>query len=481
MVFSPTYVVGVAAAVALPLLLWRHAASVVVLIALLTQWANLSAAPVTGLGDAVYDQGKVPTLLLLAVTAAVVCLVRLRSAGRLAVGRSVLVALALLSGLVLLTTIVGLNDGQSLASAINQNARPFIACAVGLAVGLGVAGLPGEERFSARTAGVALVLMATAGVAAVPLGWSADPRVSPYFIFLDSALPTFAGAAFLALIMSGRLRDWRTILVVSASLVIVLLSFRRAVWLAIAIPVVLGLLLIRNRRRMVVRLVIAALGLGVVVAVAPGLRADVYVRLTGGPASHVVNGVANPSAPAGSGGGGGSGDGPDQTAASPEQSAANVAEDSSEGHLSDMAIGWDLVKAHFWTGLGPRAKPVPGLAHQNTKVIYIHDEWLEEWVRYGPLAPLLLTALLLSFVVMAIRVMRRRGSRVPQLAAATFVLLTPLIFVLFAHFSSSARWSLMVGMAAGVLGWRQDNAGRHRVEALAHNGLPPAQSARTGD
>jgi O-antigen ligase len=143
-----------------------------------------------------------------------------------------------------------------------------------------------------------------------------------------------------------------------------------------------------------------------------------------------------------------------------------VAAESSQGHLQDIRIAWSYVRKNFWTGIGPQHPQLPGLASDKTTVLYVHNEWLQDWLRFGPGAVLLVTAFLLIVAYLGARTLAGRKAPPLQRAAAVFGLLTPICLLAFPYVSESAQWPLLLGVAAGILAAApREAAGDARVDA----------------
>ena len=456
--WPPYYPVGVLAAIALPILLARHPAALSAGTLILAQEVprRLQVGAVTSLGNESYYAGKVPLILILCCSVFVVIVFRLwpLRVGQLSTPLKVIVLTV--ATLILLALVAGFVDGQGLLSAINQNARPFIACAVGLVIGLGLRRLPGEERTTEAVAGIVLVGLTVIGVVAAAFGKTVDPRVSRYFIYYDSALPALGVVVFLALVTGRSHRDWRSIVVMAACLVLVLISFRRAVWLAATVPLAATLLLVSSRLHTLRRLAVATAGLLAALVIVPGLARDLQARLFGAPASAEAapspgprGGTADPGTAGSDSGIVGTTEG--QPPIDPAQVSGATAEGSTAGHVGDLKVGWKYVTEH-WLGIGPRTPQLPGLSAVNSKIIYIHDEWLLDWFRFGPLAPLLVSGFLALLLLMAVRLLLQPEAGTIERAAAFFALVTPVCLILFPYFTTTTRWPLLLGITAGVLG-----------------------------
>jgi O-antigen ligase len=471
---------GIIAAIVLPLVVLRLPVTAVTVIAIVAEEISPKGhyGLVTTLGNQVYlAHGKVPIILPLALTATLAAAARWWPAKFNRPG--VLDAAVLLSvaGLILLTVVVGLAHGQSLFSAANQNARPFVLLALGIIIGWSLRKLPDERTPLKAGAAISLSALLVAAAIAIPLGGSADLNVSRYFIYYDSALPTVAGAVFLALLVEpGRRWDrWRLVLLVVTPL-LVLVSFRRSVWLAAAIAFVVVVALAWIRWRNIAwRLGLASIILLAVVLPAPGFAADLGLRSAATLPVTANAATTKPSSqesagtkPAGAGGGGGvtqparsNATPPAPTNAKAEKAAQEAV--STSGHIEDIRRSWAYIRGHFWTGAGPLAPQLPGLAAATAARVYVHNELLQDWLRYGPVAPLLMTVLLAAAALLALRTLRNSDGDAIERSAAVFCLLTPICVMTAPFLSDTSRWPVLLGVAAGILVLRGGpSAGRHR-------------------
>jgi hypothetical protein len=472
MLWSPSYWVGLAAAVALPVVLGGYPLALVVVACLVAQEVNPASGydGVTTLGHQSYYAGKVPLILVLAATAAAVMVVRHRSIGLRGLGLAAKAMAAIIGALILLSIGSGLVHGQSIPSAINQNARPFLLLAIGLLVGLAGSTRPNQLRTVKLGAGLALGGLMLAAIVAVGLGQSADRRVSRYFIFYDSALSAIAAAVFLALLLHVWSYDWRPTLVMAVAAGLVVTSFRLTIWVASAVVLGLAWLLTPERTRTARRLGLAVAGLLVVLAVAPGLASDVGARLTGVAVASGNGDVATPG-PRGNTTSGGGGDptggdtpvdaGSGGAVQEPVVMGEDVVANSAKGHLRDIRVGWQYVQQHPWTGLGPQAHQPPGLSVATTSSrIYVHNEWLLTWLRFGPLGALLVTGLLTVIAGLALKTLRRPGEDVVGLTAAFLGLIAPLAMLTAPFLTTTSRWPLALGIGAGLLASREPSGRR---------------------
>jgi O-Antigen ligase len=488
-IWSPSYYVTVAAAVALPVVMGRYALATVAFFAITAREApgGRGFDYVTTLGSQIYYQGKIPAINFLAVSAILVAVVRLRRRGdRLLVRRAAWLLLGCLGALALLAFVLGIIYGQSVFSAANQNSRNFVVAAIGIVIGLLIMEFPEEIRAVKLAAVSGLGLLVVAAVFAVATGQAADDRVSRYFTYYDSALPAVATAVLGALLVSRSRLTWPAGLAMGLSLTLVLIGFRLTIWLATFVVLAFAVLLSREWTAIARRSAVSALALVACVLVLPGMRSDITSRVLGAssaaPAVSMTAPTSTTATPRGSAPPketatpGGSappketatpgGSAPPKETATPGRSAPakehvgekavghDVAAESSQGHLQDIRIAWSYVRENFWTGIGPQHPQLPGLASDKTHVLYVHNEWLQDWLRFGPGAVVLVTAFLLIIALLAIRTLAGRKAPAMHRAAAIFGLITPICLLAFPYLSESIQWPLLLGIAAGILAAR---------------------------
>jgi hypothetical protein len=414
-------------------------------------------AGMTTLGSQLYfSAGKIPLLLPVVMTAILAALSQWWPARPGRLHRTEVVLLGSAAALAGLTIVVGLADGQSAFSAVNQNARPFILVLLGIAVGASLRIYPAERKPLAWAVGTALVGLMAAAAIAIPLGGSADPTVSRYFIYYDSALPAIAAAIWLALISDHAWRwTWQRTVIAVATPLVILFSFRRTIWIAAVLALVGVVVLTRGRRAVAGRVAVVSVATAVLVLAAPGFAADLGLRsasldfqsqpvATAAPGPSGTTPKTGPPAP-------GTGPSPKATEADIGPTKAQHVADSNAGHVGDLRLGWTYVRQHLLTGVGPLSPQLPGLAAVGAERVYVHDEWLQDWLRYGPLAPLLVTVLLTAAIVLAVRALRNPESDVTVRAAAVFAVMLPACLVTAPFLSDTSRWPLLVGIAAGIL------------------------------
>ena len=239
-----------------------------------------SASPLLFLGHQVYFQNfaRISGLTL----------VVLLGLGRVAIGvrasqpRRIAALLPLGLGLYYIALLW--DQGTSLTTAINQDARFAILFGACFAIGAFAAGSREWTRNAIPVLQWVLTAMALIGLYLAASGQGFG-GAGTTIIFYDSATSAIAGAAVLAACLTPVAeRNWRTWWLASAGLIVVVLAARRNVWAAMIVALLLGLIV--NRRR--ARLVLRALGAAAVVLVglailAPLVLSGVGHQLSAGP------------------------------------------------------------------------------------------------------------------------------------------------------------------------------------------------------
>ncbi len=244
-------------------------------------------------------------------------------------------------------------------------------------------------------------------------------------IFYDSAMGAIAGAAVLAVVFMGstpetataraRRRMW---LLAAAALGVVVLSARRDDWAGMAVALLLALAFSQDRMRLVVRLVAgAAVALVVLALFAPAALTSI---------GHQVSAIW-------------------------QATQGTAADASARGHLSDISQGWHSVKASPISGLGPNGQ-LAGLVVQSTGQLYIHNQILESWLRFGLVGAVLVVALQGVLAAQALRVLRRRRVRFQVRWASYLLLIAPTAMLTAPFLTQTQRWPAMLGLAGGLVG-----------------------------
>jgi O-antigen ligase len=320
------------------------------------------------------------------------------------------------------------SGGSSITSALNQDSRFAILFVAGFVIGTGTAR---NTDWANRAVPVLLSVlsgMALLGVYLVATG-QGEAQTGLNLIFYDSAMGAIAGAAVLAAISApASQRDWRIWGIGAAGLVVVVLSSRRNVYAAMAVALLLGLLFGRNRTRLVLRLLFASgLACAALLVFFPTVISELGHQLS------AIWGATQGTA----------------------------ADASAKGHLNDVSLGWNAVKASPISGVGPGGH-IAGLVVQSRGQLYIHNQVLESWLRFGLLAAVLVVAVQLVLVVQALGTLNQPGSDFMARWAAQFLLIAPVASLTAPFLTNTQRWPAILGLAAGIV-------------ATAH--WKPAQSA----
>ncbi len=307
--------------------------------------------------------------------------------------------------------------GTSLTTAINQDARFAILFGACFAIGTFAAGSREWTRNAVPVLQWVLTGMALIGMYLAATG-QGQGQTGTTIIFYDSAMGAIAGAAVLAAVLSPAAeRNWRTWWVAGAGLIVVVLAARRNVWAAMAVALLLGLSLARNRARLALRIV-AGLAVAIVAlaVIAPSVLSEIGHQLS------AIWGATQGTA----------------------------ADASVQGHLSDISIGWNAVKASPISGVGPNGQ-VAGLLVQGGGPLYIHNEILESWLRFGLLGAILVVALQAVILAQGLIVLRRRTIDFTDRWAALLLIMAPVAMLTAPFLTTTQRWPAILGFAAGLI------------------------------
>jgi hypothetical protein len=366
--------------------------------------------PLLALGHQVYFMtfARLPAIEIIAVVATIIALLRL---GREAVGSIMLHALAVIGVVTVATFAFAWGSGMSLASSLGGPIRPGVLVAAGLVLAATARAQPGGWKRVGIWVGWAFVAESLLGTYALATGRAPD-SIS---VFYDSALPAFAAAALFGCLARPTARRLTRVGTYAALSAIVVLSGRRNVWLA---AVVVGLIVAFVRRR--------------------GIRAVALTATVGGLAAAAIW-FTDPGILI-------------ETVARARDAWLTVrgsgAEVATEGHISDIRYG--LMYAHqagFW-GYGYSHETFPGFVFQDTGIMYVHNEFLLAWLRYGK------PGLVLSVgsIIMAMVASRRslRSSEAHAVAGAALIWMTPICCMSAPFLSTTGRWPLLFGLALGA-------------------------------
>jgi hypothetical protein len=240
-----------------------------------------------------------------------------------------------------------------------------------------------------------------------------------HILFYDPTVPLLGTAAFLGCYYtrevqpSARLLRWW---IGGAGFLILILSFRRSLWI-MAIAGVLAGPLLERRDFMARRLLLAVLATAAALLALPGdWVSPVMSRV-----SEVLGAIHSDSV------------------------NTNAAL-----HLKDILHGIPLVVRHPITGLGIRANQPPGLALPPPASFYIHNDLLYVWLTQGLGAAVLLVALFVSLARRGWEILSARPQSAFDAGAAATVAFLVLPCMTAAYLSDTVRFPAVVGLAAGL-------------------------------
>lgn len=305
--------------------------------------------------------------------------------------------------------------GTSLTSAINQDALFAVLFAACFAVGVAAANSEGWARSVVPVLQWVLSAMVVVGFYLLATG---QGQGGTSVIFYDAATGAIAGAAMLAALLTpsaertGRLR-WIAV----AGFIIVVLAARRDVWAAVVVALVLSLMFAQDRMRLMLRLLAAT------AVVVLGLALLVPSALSG--IGHQLSAVWGAT-------------------------QGTAADASVKGHLSDLSVGWDAIKASPFSGVGPNGH-VLGLVVQGPGPLYIHNQVFESWLRFGLIGALLIVAVQVVILVEGLIALRRPRIDFSTRWAAILLIMAPVSMLTAPFLTSTQRWPAIVGFAAGLI------------------------------
>ena len=307
--------------------------------------------------------------------------------------------------------------GASLTSAINQDARFAVLFGACFAVGVAAANSEAWARNAVPVFQWVLSAMVVLGLYLFATGHRQGPAGTSV-IFYDAATGAIAGAAMLAAVLTpSEQRTGRLWWIAAAGLIVVVLAARRTCGRRWSSRSCSSLMFAQDRMRLVLRLLAATAV--VVLAVA----------------------VVLPSALTGVG---------HQLSAIWGATQGTAADASVKGHLSDLSIGWNAIKASPLSGVGPTGH-VPGLVAEGTGPLYIHNQVFESWLRFGLIGALLIVAVQVVILVQGLIALRRPRIDFTTRWAATLLIMAPVSLLTAPFLTTTQRWPAILGFAAGLI------------------------------
>jgi hypothetical protein len=334
---------------------------------------------------------------------------------------------SVLVSLIMWTTMLSLAQekvdfsSQSMAQiAINTVAagQPWLLALAAYAVAVPMLREPGGRAALARLVAGVLIVKGVLGLLVLATSQGAVIDGQRYVVYYDAALPMVAGMAIVGYLLAAeRALPWRKMILLLAGTIVVF-SFRRSVWSAMAAAVVV-LPVIRMHGVVLRRIfTVALLGLAVLLATPSTVKDAAFGRV--GSAVSVAQGTGN--------------------------------EDSARNHKLDLEQGFRFARQHPWIGLGVRAPQRREFAYQGINRLYVHNDPLQVWLRFGLPGVALF---LLLFVILAWRgvaTLRRRSPlSVLDAGCAAFAIVCILSVLPAPFVSDTIRWPILVGIVAAVL------------------------------
>jgi O-antigen ligase len=277
---------------------------------------------------------------------------------------------------------------------------------------------PGGRAALARVVAGVLIVKGVLGIAVLATTQGANIDGQRYVVHYDAALPMVAGMAIIGFLLAAqRGVPWRKLILLLAGTLVVF-SFRRSVWSAMGAAVVV-LPLIRMNVVVVRRIVtVAMLGLIVFLSLPVSVKETAFGRV--------------------------------ETAVSVAQGTGN--EDSAENHKLDLEQGYRIARQQPWSGLGVRAAQRREFAHQEIDRLYVHNDPLQVWLRFGLPGIALFLMLFGVLTWRGVATLRRRGLlSVLDAGCAAFAMVLILAVQPAPFVSDTVRWPILVGLVAAVL------------------------------
>ena len=101
-------------------------------------------------------------------------------------------------------------------------------------------------------------------------------------------------------------------------------------------------------------------------------------------------------------------------------------------------------------GVGPNGH-VAGLVVEGSGPLYIHNQVLESWLRFGLLGAILVIAAQVVFVVQGLIALRRPQTDYTVRWAAMLLVMAPVAMLTAPFLTTTQRWPAILGFAAGLI------------------------------
>lgn len=353
---------------------------------------------------------QVPIVVLLAAFTAIVAVGRYGRSPAFIRG-PLLAALSL--GLCAAITAMG--SDTPLRTIVNSDVRPMILLALGAITASTVTRQPGGWRAASLVGSLAMILQLGVGLAVLTIFGQGRDSTGELVLYYNSTFAFVAAAVLLTVVLSRRWQTTYTVLAIAA-LAVVLLSGRRNVWLAAVIVYAVAILLTSNRTRNIVRAV-GAVGIGIagVAFAAPSLASATTARF-----SKVVEAVTG--------------------------KAADV---STQGHVDDIRFGIEYAQQAPFFGYGHGDANLPELV-KGGESLYVHNEVVQAWLRYGWVGLAAATIGLLGLVWLGLQTLRRADRDNTQTLGAVVLVMAPISAMTAPFFQTTQQWPIMIGVACAL-------------------------------
>ncbi|TLH59052.1 O-antigen ligase family protein [Mycolicibacterium neoaurum] len=416
--FLPDVAVPLAAglaAVGAILAFFKYPLSVTVALLFLAQETVLSRQWLMTLGNDIYyaEILSVPVVLIIALSAWAVAVFRESVDGETVqdLASTVRVAVALLCIAFGIASMQAVVSGMSVLNTARQIAYPVIAVLVMMEVA--------RRRFAVE-AHALMRVGATCTIALAALGLITAAETGDSFVFYDSATAFIAVAVICVIFVSDKLQLLHVLVLVCA-VAIIALSNRRSIVVGLLIALII--FAISKRGRVVrSRIVLGStLAIGVLSVVAGPALAITLQRLNVG--LDTIRGLD--------------------------------ADVSTREHVSDLSIGLEHA-LRYPGGFGAEAAQLGGLAAVRSQQIYVHNEFLQLWLKHGILVSGLVAVAIALLTTLAFRSSQRPISCDPghwALARGVTAAWPALFFALMTapFISTTARWPALIGIMVVLL------------------------------
>lgn len=421
-------------------------------------WYFSQIGPLVTTGHQLYQpvKGIPPSLLIVSLALAMllysgrgIASVKLRTHGLDAAGITLVGLILWSAALSLAQEKMDFSPGTMMMIAVNTLTAilPWLMALIAYAIAIRMFREPGGKAAFARVLAGALILKGVLGLAVLMTTQGAIIDGQANIVYYDAALPMVAGMAIIGFLLGSDRGVRRRNLLLFLAATIVVFSFRRAVWSAVAVATVL-LPLVRQRTVVIKRVAVAALVIMLTMLVLPSsIRDSTFKRV--GSAVSVAQGTGE--------------------------------EESAQHHKNDVERGYRIAQEHVWLGVGMRSPQRPEFAFQDTKALYVHNDFLQIWLLLGLPGLVMFVMLFAALCWRGVRTLTR-GGRVSTLdagcAAFAIVCVVPMMTAPFV--STAARWPVLIGVVAAVLRTNATDAS-DRAHGGRSRRARPGSSAQIGE